>query len=87
MKYRVVCRYVLLIIVVISVFSSCNSDDYTTGADEVSDAVKEGTWSIVYFKASGTDKTQNYEEYSFTFGNNTLLTATKHTSSYKGIGQ
>lgn len=85
MKMRNIFRLVLLMAVVIVTFSSCNSDDYKTSADDVSDTVNDGTWRVGYFNESGTDKTADYSGYNFTFGDNTVLTATKETTSYTGI--
>ncbi len=85
MNCRNIFRFILLIAVVAATFVSCNSDDYNTGANDVSDTVQEGTWKIVYFYDSGTDKTQNFAGYNFTFGNNTVLTASKETNSYTGV--
>jgi hypothetical protein len=85
MKFTSLTRYALLIAVVITALVSCNSDDYQTGVDEVSDTVKDGTWKVGYFFDSGVDKTQNYAGYNFTFGNYGVLTATKETLTYSGI--
>lgn len=80
-----ICRFILLIAVFANTFISCNSDDYKTGADEVSDTVKNGTWRVGYLYDSGLDKTANYEGYNFTFDNNTALIATKETTTYSGV--
>jgi hypothetical protein len=85
MKVRILFRYVLLLAVVIATFVSCNNDEYKTGADDVADTVKEGTWKVVYFFDSGEDKTQNYAGYNFTFSNNTVLLVSKDTNSYSGV--
>ena len=84
MKFRTVFRTILFLVVVIATFISCNNDEYKTGADDVSDTVKEGTWKVVYFYDAGEVKTQNYTGYNFTFNNNTTLTASKDTNSYPG---
>ena len=84
MKFKNTLRFVLLMVVLAFTFVSCNSDDYKTGADEVSDTVKDGTWKVSYFFDSNADKTGSYAGYNFTFGNNTVLTATKETNSYLG---
>lgn len=66
-------------------FLSCNSDHYNTGADEVADSVKEGTWRVSYFSDSGSDKTANFEGYFFVFSNNSALIATRESISHNGI--
>lgn len=83
MKLKFVFRYILLMVVIVT-FVSCSNDDYKTGADDVSDTVKDGTWRVGYFYDSGVEKTQEYEGYNFTFGNNTILTASKEDASYTG---
>ncbi|PKB18202.1 hypothetical protein [Flavobacterium sp. 5] len=85
MRFRIVIRYVLLIVVVMATFVSCSNEDSKTGANDVSDAVKDGTWKVSYFAESGDDKTQDYKGYSFTFRDNSILTASKGTNSYTGV--
>ncbi|MDR6845823.1 hypothetical protein [Flavobacterium granuli] len=70
--------------IVVASFVCCNSDDHKTGVDDVTDTVKDGTWRVSYFYDSGADKTANYLGYSFVFGGNYLLTATKETNTYNG---
>lgn len=75
----------MLVATVITTFVSCSTDDYKTGADDVANTVKDGTWKIGYFYDSGADKTQNYTGYIFTFGNNTVVMASKEINSYNGV--
>lgn len=82
---RNVFRFDSLAAVVIATFVSCNSEDYKSSADDVSDTVKDGTWRVGYFYDSGSDKTANYTGYNFVFGNNTVQTASKEANSYNGI--
>ncbi|AOW10449.1 hypothetical protein EM308_13575 [Flavobacterium gilvum] len=71
--------------IVITTFVSCGSDDYKTGAKDVADTVKDGTWRVGYFYDSGVEKTKSYEGYNFTFGENTTLTAIKGIIINTGI--
>jgi len=84
MKLKNIFRFVILTAIAISIFASCNSEDYKTGADEVTDTVKEGTWTISYFYDSGVDKTADYAAYNFVFSDKNILTAVKETNSYTG---
>lgn len=85
MKFKNIFRFVLLMVAVTVTFVSCSNDDYKTGADDVADTVKDGTWKIGYFYDSGVEKTINYAGYNFTFGNNTVVMASKETNSYDGV--
>lgn len=85
MKLKNICRFVLFIVVVVATFVSCSNDDSKNTVDDVSDAVKDGTWKVSYFYDSGKDETANYAGYDFTFGGNNVLTASKETNSYNGL--
>ena len=85
MKLKNICRFVLFIVVVVATFVSCSNDDSKNTVDDVSDAVKDGTWKVSYFYDSGKDETANYAGYSFIFGGNNVLTASKETNSYNGL--
>ncbi|HKO77844.1 MAG TPA: hypothetical protein VJU52_11525 [Flavobacterium sp.] len=85
MEFRNIYRFVLLITVVVATFVSCSNDDSKNTVDDVSDAVKDGTWKVSYFYNSGKDETVNYVGYDFTFGGNNVLTATKEANSYTGM--
>lgn len=84
MKFRNICRFILLITVVIFSFISCNSDEKKDAVDEVTDIIKDGTWGVSYFYNSGEDKTADYTGYNFVFGSNNILNASKETNSYNG---
>jgi hypothetical protein len=84
MKIKNIFSYVLFIIFVTAIFVSCNSDDYKTGTDAVSDALKDGTWRVSYLYKSGVEKTANYTGYNFVFGSSNILSAVKETNSYSG---
>jgi len=84
MKFRNTFRFALLMAFVIVTLVSCSSEDSKNTVKEITNTVKEGTWKIGYFYDSGADKTQNYTGYIFTFGDNTILTASKETNTYTG---
>lgn len=84
MKDKNTLRLVFIMAVFATTFFSCNSDDYKTGADEVSDTLKDGTWKVSYSMDSGVDKTANFLGYNFVFGGSYVLTVSKETNSYSG---
>lgn len=84
MKFRKRFLFVLLAILVVVSFMSCNKEESKNTADEVADTVKEGTWKVSYFYDSGKDETLNYSGYNFVFGGNNVLSASKGTNFYNG---
>lgn len=85
MKSNTLSRYIILLAISITTLISCNKEDDNNTVDEVSDTVKEGTWKVGYFNDSTEDKTPKYAGYSFTFIDNSILTATKEGTSYTGV--
>jgi hypothetical protein len=72
-------RTILVSIILASLlgFSSCKKDDNSTLSTitEVSSAVSSGTWRITYFMDSGTNKTNLFTGYAFTFNSNGSISA------------
>lgn len=50
----------------------------------INNNISNGTWRITLFTDSGNDETGDFSGYSFTFGDNGVLTATKAGSSKTG---
>lgn len=73
MKYPLL--YLLLSVAAIS---SCKKDD-----NQTSD-ISNGTWRVTLFTDSGNDETSDFSGYSFTFGNDGSLTASKSGSTKTG---
>lgn len=73
-----------MITVAVAIFVSCSKDESKSSVDEVSDALKDGTWKVSYFYDSGKDETVNYAGYNFVFGGNSVLTVSKDPNSYNG---
>jgi len=46
--------------------------------------VEDGTWSITKFIDSGTDETNDFAGYAFTFNSNGVLNANNGTNNYDG---
>ncbi|MRR24215.1 hypothetical protein EG830_14685 [bacterium] len=66
---------------------SCTKDESLTDnqvIEEIQSNVKAGTWRITQFIDSGTDETNHFQGYNFTFGSNGVLTAANSVSNYTG---
>lgn len=53
--------------------------------DNPNNVVVDGTWKVTLFTDSGNDETSDFSGYSFTFGNNGTVTATKSGASQNGM--
>lgn len=65
---------------------SCEKEDSSilTQIPEISAAVSTGTWRITYYLDSGTDKTNLFSGYAFTFNSNGTLSALKAAETVTG---
>ena len=73
----------------LSLFSiiSCNNDDdnsTTTIQTAVESNLQNGNWRITKFIDSGTDETNQFTSYIFTFGSSGVLNANNGTNNYNG---
>jgi hypothetical protein len=68
---------------------SCSSDDDNSNnssiQDEIQTKVESGTWRITSFIDSGTDETNHFTGYNFTFNSSGVLNANNGTNNYDGI--
>lgn len=69
--------------------STCSSDDddgFNNNQDvgEIANIAQSGTWRVSSFVDSGNDETNHYNGYNFTFGTNSVLTATNGTNTLTG---
>lgn len=53
--------------------------------DNPNNVIVDGTWKVTLFTDSGNDETSDFSGYSFTFGNNGTVTATKSGASQNGM--
>jgi len=79
----------LLFVFGISLFIySCSSDDDNSNnsstQNEVQNNLESGTWKITSFIDSGTDETNHFTGYDFTFNNSGVLNANNGTNNYDG---
>lgn len=67
--------------------TSCTKeDDPTNGQTQttVETNVKDGTWRITNFVDSDTDETAHFDNYTFTFGTDGMLTASNGSTTIEG---
>ena len=75
MKSYLNCFFLFSILLLIS----CKKDNNNSNNN-----ISNGNWRVTLFTDSGNDETSDFSGYSFTFGNNGVLTATKAGSSKTG---
>jgi len=67
--------------------SMCSSDSSASSSSDptpVINTATQGTWRVTTYTSSGTDETNHFTGYNFTFGSNNVLTATNGTNTYVG---
>jgi len=77
----------LAVLFMLNVASTCSNDDSTPSSVDptpVINTAQSGTWRITLFNDSGTDETNHFTGYNFTFGSSNVLTATNGTNTYTG---
>ena len=76
----------LFCLFMLNVASMCSSDDSSSSTDPtpVINTATQGTWRITSYVDSGTDETNHFTGYNFTFGASNVLTATYGTNTYTG---
>lgn len=89
-------KFLMILVAVLYVFAvGCSSDDSgdnsnddnsnnTNSADQISEAMEEGTWRITYFFDSDSDETSDFAGYSFKFNTDGTLVATKNGDTVEG---
>ena len=82
-------KFLLSFFVVGLLTFQCRSEDSpdksgVNTVNSVNTIVTAGTWKITLFNDSGTDETNHFTGYNFTFGANNVLTAANGTNTYTG---
>ncbi|MCF8258026.1 MAG: hypothetical protein K9J06_10745 [Flavobacteriales bacterium] len=77
---------ILACVVGLSSIVSCttNEDGTNVTQSQVETNVQSGTWRITKFIDSGTDETNHFTGYNFTFNDSGVLSAGNGTNSYDG---
>jgi hypothetical protein len=78
-----------LIIILVLIVTSCESDDNipvngSTNIQEISNTAQSGNWRISSFIDSGKDETSNFTGYVFNFADNGKINATKGSTTVNG---
>jgi hypothetical protein len=64
--------------------AACSSDSTDFTATEVESTVTTGTWKITYFYDTDKEETNHFAGYTFTFGEDGVLTAVNGGSTITG---
>lgn len=76
----------LFFLFMLNVASMCSSDSSSSSSDPtpVVNTATSGTWKVTSYIDSGTDETNHFTGYNFTFASANVLTATNGTNTYTG---
>ncbi len=91
MKSMKLIKKISSVVLIALVMFACSSDDSNNNnndngnsADQVREIATNGTWRVSYFFDSDEDETSNFNGYTFTFGEDGMLTAIKGTTTVVG---
>jgi hypothetical protein len=78
----------LFCLFMLNVASMCSSDDDSSSSSQdptpVINTATQGTWRVTSYIDSGTDETNHFTGYNFTFASGNVLSATNGTNTYAG---
>lgn len=78
----------LFCLFMLNVASMCSSDDDSSSSSQdptpVINTATQGTWRVTSYVDSGTDETNHFTGYNFTFASGNVLSATNGTNTYTG---
>ncbi|MFZ1530127.1 MAG: hypothetical protein WAT19_15345, partial [Ferruginibacter sp.] len=82
-------KLLVLSFVIIGGLSSCKKDsnsssDNSITASNVASTASSGTWRIALFNDSGTDETNHFTGYNFTFTSGNVVTAVNGANTVTG---
>lgn len=78
---------ILASVFMLSTASMCSSDDNSSSNSDpipVINTVTQGTWRITSYIDSGTNETNHFTGYNFTFATGSVLSASNGTNTYTG---
>ena len=84
---KVILIPMLFCLFMLNVASMCSSDDNSSSSQDptpVINAATQGTWRVTSYFDSGTDETNHFTGYNFTFSNGGVLTATNGSNTVTG---
>jgi hypothetical protein len=77
----------LFCLFMLNVASMCSSDDNSSSSQDPTPVVNtatQGTWRVTSYIDSGTDETNHFSGYNFTFATGGVLSAANGTNTYTG---
>jgi hypothetical protein len=77
----------LFCLFMLNVASMCSSDDNSSSSQDptpVINTATQGTWRVTSYIDSGTDETNHFAGYNFTFATGGVLSAANGTNTYTG---
>lgn len=78
----------LFCLFMLNVASMCSSDNNSSSSSQdptpIINAATQGTWRVTSYVDSGTDETNHFTGYNFTFSNGGVLTATNGSNTVTG---
>lgn len=76
--------FLACLVILLAIVSCKKDDDSKKTLATVKSNVQSGTWRITKFVDSGTDETNHFSGYNFTFTSSGVLNATNGTNNYAG---
>ena len=73
-----------LLILFIAIACKKDDDNSSSNPNEVQSNIQSGTWRITKFVDSGTDETDHFSGYDFTFNSNGIISASNGNNNYEG---
>ena len=64
--------------------SMCEKEDDSSYNNNVSSLIQNGTWKVTYYNDNGTDETNKFAAYTFSFNSNGSVTAASNSSTVSG---
>ncbi len=80
-------RVLPIILIMLATLSSCKKDDTSSSTSNTSvlnSTVQQGSWKVTSYIDSGTDETNHYTGYVFTFQTGGVVSAVKTGSTVNG---
>lgn len=85
MKSLKIIRIIAVFFILLFIVSCSKNDDNPNNTQsQVQTNVQSGTWRITKFVDSGTDETNDFAGYNFTFNSSGVLNASNGTNNYDG---
>lgn len=77
----------ILILAIFVSFSACKKDDNSSSSNNttvLNSTIQQGSWRVTSYMDSGTDETNHYTAYAFTFLSGGAVSAVKSGSTVSG---